>query len=154
MKTKELFDVLLVEDSLDDSELTLHAIHKESKDVRVLHVMDGAEALDFIFARNKYQDNNIQNNLQLVLLDIKLPLVNGLEVLRAIREDERTKMLPVVIFSSSREKRDLIESYNLHVNSHVVKPIGYENFLKAVETLSLYWNNINEKPYAKMIGVN
>ena len=143
---EDVVDVLLVEDNPDDTELTIHALAEGNKTIRLLHLKDGVEALNFIFARKSYENKKIQNDLKLVLLDLKLPRLDGLDVLRKIREDERTKTLPVVILTSSREKRDIAEAYRLGVNSYVVKPVGFDSFIKTVSTLAHYWGVINEKP--------
>jgi two-component system, response regulator len=146
LEKEDLVDVLLVEDNPDDTELTIHALAEGNKTIHLLHLKDGVEALNFIFARKSYTNRKIQNDLKLVLLDLKLPRLDGLDVLRKIREDERTKALPVVILTSSREKRDIAEAYRLGVNSYVVKPVGFDSFMKTVSTLAHYWGVINEKP--------
>jgi two-component system response regulator len=146
LEKEDLVDVLLVEDNPDDTELTIHALAEGNKSIHLLHLKDGVEALNFIFARKSYQNKKIQRDLKLVLLDLKLPRLDGLDVLRKIREDERTKALPVVILTSSREKRDIAEAYRLGVNSYVVKPVGFDSFMKTVSTLAHYWGVINEKP--------
>jgi CheY-like chemotaxis protein len=143
---EDVVDVLLVEDNPDDTELTIHALAEGNRTIHLLHLKDGVEALNFIFARKSYQNKKIQNDLKLVLLDLKLPRLDGLDVLRKIREDDRTKTLPVVILTSSREKRDIAEAYRLGVNSYVVKPVGFDSFMKTVSTLANYWGVINEKP--------
>ena len=145
-KDETLIDVLLVEDNPDDSELTIHALNEGVKTLSLLHLKDGVEALNFIFAKKIYEHQKVQNNLKLVLLDLKLPRLDGLEVLRKIREDERTKTLPVVILTSSREKRDISEAYKLGVNSYVVKPVGFDNYVKTISALAFYWSLVNEKP--------
>lgn len=145
-KEELLIDVLLVEDNPDDSELTIHALNEGNKNIHLRHLKDGVEALDFIFAKKIFAGQKVQNDLKLVLLDLKLPRMDGLEVLRKIREDERTKTLPVVILTSSREKRDLIEAYSLGVNSYVVKPVGFDNYVKTISALAYYWSMVNEKP--------
>jgi two-component system response regulator len=147
MKNDDLIDVLLVEDNPDDRELTIHALNEGNKDLHLKHLKDGVEALDFIFARKAYQNNKIQSDLKLILLDLKLPKLDGLEVLRKIREDERTRNLPVVILTSSREKRDIAEAYKLSVNSYVVKPVGFDNYVKTLSSLAFYWSMVNEKPF-------
>jgi len=141
-----LIDVLLVEDNPDDAELTIHALKEGNKDIHLLHLKDGVEALNFIFAKKAFQNQKIQNDLKLVLLDLKLPRLDGLEVLRKIRSDERTKSLPVVILTSSRERRDIAEAYELAVNSYVVKPVGFDNYMKTISTITYYWSLVNEKP--------
>jgi two-component system response regulator len=143
---KGLTDVLLVEDNPDDTELTTHALVEGNKAIHLLHLKDGVEALNFIFSKKSYINQKIQNELKLVLLDLKLPKLDGLEVLRKIREDERTRTLPVVILTSSREKRDITEAYKLGVNSYVVKPVGFDNYVKTISSLAFYWSVVNEKP--------
>jgi two-component system response regulator len=144
-KEELLIDVLLVEDNPDDSELTIHALKEGNATMRLLHLKDGVEA-HFIFAKKSFEGRKIQNDLKLVLLDLKLPRLDGLEVLRKIREDERTRSLPVIILTSSREKRDIAEAYSLAINSYVVKPVGFDNYVKTISTLAYYWTNVNEKP--------
>ncbi|HTJ53469.1 MAG TPA: response regulator [Cyclobacteriaceae bacterium] len=139
-------DVLLVEDNPDDTELTVHALKEGNRALNLLHLKDGVEALNFIFAKKSYENQKIQNSLRLVLLDLKLPRLDGLEVLRKIRDDARTRTLPVVILTSSREKRDIAEAYSLGVNSYVVKPVGFDSYMKTISSLAFYWSLVNEKP--------
>ncbi len=146
MEKDDLIDVLLVEDNPDDTELTTHALTEGNKALHLLHLKDGVEALNFIFNKKSGENRKIQNTLRLVLLDLKLPRLDGLEVLRKIREDERTRTLPVVILTSSREKRDITEAYKLGVNSYVVKPVGFDNYVKTISSLAVYWSLLNEKP--------
>ena len=146
MDDLDLVEILIVEDNPDDAELTLHALSQDEIKGKALHLRNGVEALNFIFAKKEFLDRKIQKDLKLVLLDLKLPKLDGLEVLRKIREDERTKTLPVVIFTSSREKRDIIEAYSLSVNSYVVKPVEFEQYIKVVKAVGTYWESINEKP--------
>jgi CheY-like chemotaxis protein len=143
MKNKS---ILLVEDNLDDIDLTLHAFKKNkiSNEVRV--VKDGAEALDFLFGKGKYIDRRIDDLPTIILLDLKLPKVDGLEVLRQIRANELTKFLPVVILTSSKEEQDIINGYSLGVNSYVRKPVDFNQFTEAVRNLGLYWLLLNESP--------
>ena len=147
MEKEDQIDVLLVEDNPDDTELTTHALTEGNKGLHLLHLKDGVEALDFIFhKRSNNGSQKVQNDLKLVLLDLKLPRLDGLEVLRKIREDERTRTLPVVILTSSREKRDIAEAYKLGVNSYVVKPVGFDSYVKTISSLAFYWSLVNEKP--------
>lgn len=140
-------EILLVEDNPYDVELTLTAL-KENNLTNKVHVLnDGAEALEFIFATGAHAQRNIKNIPNVVLLDLKLPKVNGLEVLRRIKSDERTKRIPVVVLTSSQEERDVVESYNLGVNSYIIKPIDFNKFIDAVAKLSLYWVLLNRPPH-------
>ncbi len=139
-------EILLVEDNPDDVELTLHAFRKHNLANRVHIVRDGAEALDFLFRTGAYKDRHIEDSPNVVLLDLKLPKVDGLEVLRRMKGDPRTRMIPVVVLTSSREDRDITESYQLGVNSYIVKPVNFEQFTEAVRQLGLYWLLMNEPP--------
>ena len=139
-------EILLVEDNPSDVELALHALKKNNLANRVEVVRDGAEALDFLFGIGSYAGRNIQDGPKVVLLDLKLPRVDGLEVLEKIRSDPRTKNIPVVMLTSSREERDIAESYNLGVNSYIVKPVDFEQFTEAVRQLGLYWLLLNQPP--------
>ena len=136
-------EILLVEDNPDDEALTLHALKKYKVANNVQVVRDGAEALEFIFCTGRYADRQITDRPKVVLLDIKLPLVDGLEVLKRIKSDERTKTLPVVMLTSSREERDLVESYRLGVNSYIVKPVDFEQFTESARALGMYWLLLN-----------
>lgn len=137
-------DILLVEDNPDDEELALHALQQNNLANRIEVVRDGVEALDFIFKRGDYADRG--NNPRVILLDLKLPRVDGLEVLRQVKADPATRKIPVVVLTSSREDRDLVESYDLGVNSYIVKPVDFEGFNEAVRQLGLYWLLINQPP--------
>lgn len=139
-------EILLVEDNPNDVELTLRALKKHSIANHIEIVRDGAEALDFIFCTGPYTDRSIENNPKMILLDLKLPKVDGLEVLRQVKSDPRTKTIPVVVLSSSREERDLVESYRLGVNSYITKPVDFEQFTEAVRQVGLYWLSLNQQP--------
>ena len=139
-------EILLVEDNPNDVELTLRALKRHNLANKVHVVKDGAEALDYLFANNSYADRDINQSPKVVLLDLKLPKVDGLEVLRQVKSDERTKTIPVVVLTSSREEQDMIESYKLGVNSYIVKPVDFDKFLDAVGELGLYWLLLNELP--------
>ncbi|TLY36621.1 MAG: response regulator [Nitrospirae bacterium] len=139
-------EILLVEDNPDDVELTLHAFRKHNLANRVHVARDGAEALDFLFRTSAYKDRRIEDSPHVVLLDLKLPKVDGLEVLQRMKADPRTRMIPVVVLTTSREDRDITESYRLGVNSYIVKPVNFEQFTEAVRQLGLYWLLMNEPP--------
>ena len=139
-------EILLVEDNPNDEELTLRALRKHNLANRVHVVMDGAEALEFIFATGAYTDRKMENGPKVILLDLKLPKVDGLEVLRRVKSDERTKATPVVVLTSSREERDVVESYKLGVNSYMVKPVDFDQFIQAVSQLGMYWVLLNQRP--------
>ena len=139
-------EILLVEDNDADAEMTLRALKQQNMANKVHRVEDGQQALHFIFATGPYSSRNINNGPRVVLLDLKLPKVDGLEVLRRVKTDERTKMIPVVVMTSSKEDRDMVESYKLGVNSYVPKPVEFEKFLEAVKQFGLYWLLVNRIP--------
>lgn len=144
--TENQVEILLVEDNPNDVELTLHAF-KSNHVSNFIHVVrDGAEALEYIFCEGQYEDRKIENSPKLILLDLKLPKVDGLQVLRKIRSDDRTKTIPVVILTSSDEERDVIESYKLGVNSYIRKPVDFEKFSEVVKDLKYYWLLLNIGP--------
>jgi two-component system response regulator len=136
--------ILLVEDNQNDEELTLRALKKSQILNRVVVVRDGVEALDYLFSRGSHASRPSNEIPQVILLDLKLPKIDGLEVLRAIRADDRTKLLPVVVLTSSLEDQDLIKSYGLGANSYVRKPVDFVQFVDAVKQLGLYWLVINQ----------
>ena len=138
--------ILLVEDNPKDEKLTLRALKKSNVGNAIIVARDGAEALDWLFAQGEYADRNVNEKPTVVLLDLQLPKIDGLEVLRRIRADERTKLLPVVVLTSSDEERDRLKSYRLGANSYVCKPVDFEQFSKAVAQLGLYWLVINKAP--------
>ena len=140
-------EILIVEDNPDDLELTLDALHEHRVANRIHIVRDGAEALDFIFGRGAYSARQAQkNDPKVVLLDLKLPLVDGLEVLRQMKANPDTRHIPVVVLTSSREERDMVESYKLGVNSYIVKPVDFDQFTQTVRELGLYWVLLNQMP--------
>jgi two-component system response regulator len=138
--------ILLAEDNPDDVELTLRAFKKNSMANKVILAQNGVEALDYLFGRGMYKDRDIKDLPVLIMLDLNLPKINGLEVLKAIRQNELTKLLPVVILTSSSQDEDLIESYKLGANSYIRKPIDFNDFMELVKLLSLYWLLWNEPP--------
>ena len=137
-------EILLVEDNPHDAEMTIRALKKSNLANKLIHVKNGAEALDFIFSRGQFADRNMEDKPKVILLDIKMPKVDGIEVLRQIKANENTKTIPVVIMTSSKEEQDIITSYNLGVNSYVVKPVDFEGFAKAVSELGFYWLITNQ----------
>jgi two-component system, response regulator len=139
-------EILLVEDNPNDIEMTVRALKQNNLANRIHVVTDGEEALDFIFARGIYHERKVERGPKLILLDLKLPKVDGLEVLKAIRSDARTRIFPVVILTSSNEEIDIVESYHLGVNSYVVKPVDFDKFVEMVRDLGLYWLILNQPP--------
>lgn len=138
--------ILLVEDNADDEALTLRALHKNKIANKIVVVRDGAEALDYLFTTGAHAGRDPREVPQVILLDLKLPKVDGLEVLRRIRTDPRTQMLPVVILTSSKEEQDMVQAYSLGVNSYVRKPVDFNQFVEAIGQLGLYWLVLNEAP--------
>jgi two-component system response regulator len=138
--------ILLVEDNPDDVDLTLRAFQKNNIANQVIVARDGVEALDYLFARGSHANRDPARSPSVVLLDLKLPRIDGLEVLGQIRADERTKLLPVVILTSSKEEQDLIKGYALGANSYIRKPVDFAQFMEAVRQLGLYWLVLNEGP--------
>ena len=141
---EDTVDILLVEDDPDDAELALHALRAENLANHLALARDGEEALDFLFCRGKNSQRSFENPPRLVLLDLKLPKVDGLEVLRQMKNDPRTKAIPVVVLTSSRQEEDLTKSYNLGVNSYIQKPVDFEQFRKVVKEAGLYWLVVNQ----------
>ena len=138
--------ILLVEDNPDDEELTLRALKQSHVVNAVIVVRDGEEALEYLFATGRYADRDVRNLPQVVLLDLKLPKLGGLDVLKRVRADSRTSLLPVVILTSSSEEEDILSSYRLGANSYVRKPVEFQRFAEAVKNLGLYWVLINRSP--------
>jgi two-component system, response regulator len=141
--------ILLVEDNPDDEALTLRALQKNNIKNEVVVARDGVEALDYLFGNGKYSGRDTNVTPQVVLLDLKLPKIDGLEVLRRLRADDRTKLLPVVILTSSNEEQDRLTGYDLGANSYVRKPVDFNQFIDAVRELGLYWLILNERPPAR-----
>ena len=139
-------DILLVEDSGDDAELAIHALRREHLANNIFVARDGEEGLDFLFCRGSFSARSFEHPPKLVLLDLKLPKVDGIEVLKQVKGDQRTKAIPVVVLTSSREELDLLRSYELGANSYIQKPVDFEKFRETVKTLGLYWMVINQRP--------
>lgn len=139
-------EILLVEDNSSDAEMTIDALKMNGFNHKILHVKDGAIALDYLFAEGQYSERNLTNSPRVILLDLKMPKVNGIEVLQKIKSDERTRRIPVVILTSSREDPDIQKCYDLGVNSYVVKPVEFDAFRKEIAGLGLYWMIVNQHP--------
>src|SRR5580693_7218631 len=137
-------DILLVEDSQDDSDMVLHALRREKLANHIFIVRDGEEALDFLFCRGAFSERSFDHPPKLVLLDLKLPKVDGMEVLKQIKTDARTRTIPVVIMTSSKEERDLVSGYNLGANSYIQKPVDFDQFRETVKSVGLYWLVTNQ----------
>jgi CheY-like chemotaxis protein len=146
MVNADPIEILLVEDNPQHVELTLRALKKHNLANNVLVAKDGAEALEFIFATHRYQQRQIENGPKVILLDLKLPKVDGLEVLRRLKSDERTKAIPVVVVTTSEQDQDVVKSYKLGANSYIVKPVSFEKFVEAVSQLGFYWMLLNKPP--------
>lgn len=142
--TENGVEILLVEDNPNDVELTLHAFKKHNLTNRIHVARDGAEALDYLFAEGEYSGRDVNHRPKVILLDLKLPKVDGLEVLKRVKADPRTKTIPVVVLTSSGEDRDIVESYNLGVNSYIRKPVDFEQFTESVRTIGMYWLLLNQ----------
>lgn len=140
-------EILLVEDNLHEAELIIRSLRKSNLANKLLHIDDGEAALEYIFATGKYAVRQINNHPRMIILDLKLPKVDGLEILKQIKSDERTKTIPVIILTSSREEQDVLKSYSLGVNSYIVKPVNFDSFTKAVAELGLYWMVLNINPH-------
>jgi CheY-like chemotaxis protein len=139
-------EILLVEDNQDDLDMTFRALRKANLTNHIQAVRDGAEALDFIFCQGAFVGRKFESPPKVILLDLKLPKINGMDVLKRIKSDPRTKMIPVVVLTSSKEQKDVIESYNLGVNSYMVKPVNFEGFAATVKDLGMYWVLLNQPP--------
>lgn len=139
-------EILLVEDNPDDAGLVIRTLKKHNLANHLIHLSDGAQALDFVFCKGEFAERQIDDRPKVIFLDLKMPKVDGLQVLQAIREDKRTESIPVVIMTSSHEERDIVEGYRLGVNSYIVKPVDFDNFSRAVAELGFYWLLLNKVP--------
>ena len=146
MNEANIVEILIVEDTPQDLDLALRALRKANLANRVHVARDGEEALDFLFCEGPHAGRKIENGPKVILLDLKLPKVDGLEVLKRIKSDPRTKSIPVVVLTSSKEQNDVVESYHLGVNSYIVKPVNFEQFSEAVQKLGMYWLLVNHPP--------
>lgn len=146
MSDAQAVEILLVEDNPQDLELTLRALHKSKLSNRIQIARDGVEALEFLFCKGAHAGRRIEDVPKVVLLDLKLPRIDGLEVLQRIKADPRTRTIPVVALTSSKEQKDVVESYQLGVNSYIVKPVNFEQFVAAVQDLGMYWLLLNQPP--------
>ncbi len=146
MKTLGEVEILLVEDSPNDAEMAIRALQKNNLANSIFIAKDGEEAINFIFAKGEFSDRVNLSHPKIILLDLKLPKVGGLEVLKAIKSDQKTKIIPVVVLTSSQEESDIIKSYQLGVNSYIVKPVDFDKFVEAVRNLGLYWLLLNKHP--------
>jgi two-component system response regulator len=146
MSESNAVEILLVEDNPDDLELALRALEKAKVSNRIEVARDGVEALDFIFCEGAHAARKIEDIPRVIMLDLKLPKIDGLEVLKRVKSDPRTQMIPVVMLTSSKEQRDLAESYRLGANSYIVKPVAFEGFVAAVRDLGMYWLLLNQPP--------
>jgi CheY-like chemotaxis protein len=146
MSETKAVDILLVEDTPQDLELALRALRKANQTHCTEVARDGAEAIEFIFGEGAYAGRRIEDGPKVILLDLKLPKIDGLEVLRRIKSDQRTRSIPVVVLTSSKEQNDVVESYNLGVNSYIVKPVNFDQFAAAVQELGMYWLLLNQRP--------
>jgi two-component system response regulator len=143
---KQEIEILLIEDNVSDAEITIRVLKKNNLANNLLHLKDGAEALDFIFAEGEYSGRQMESLPKVILLDLKMPKVSGIEVLQRIKSDERTKKIPVVVLTSSKEDQNIQTCYASGVNSYVVKPVVFDEFRKAISDLGLYWVIVNEPP--------
>jgi two-component system response regulator len=137
-------EILLVEDNQDDMDLAIHSLRRENLANHIIAVRDGEEALDFLFCRGAFAERSFEDPPKLVLLDLKLPKVDGMEVLKQVKSDPRTKSIPVIILTSSKEERDLVSGYNLGANSYIQKPVDFDQFRETVKSVGLYWLVINQ----------
>lgn len=144
--TEKIIEILLVEDDKNDAELAIRSLDKNNVSNNIVWVKDGEEAVDFLLGNGDYSGRNISNQPKIVLLDLKLPKLDGIEVLQKIRENKLTRKLPVVMLTSSKEEKDVVKSYDLGVNSYIVKPLDFDDFAKAISDIGMYWVVMNQSP--------
>lgn len=145
--TEHVVDILLVEDRPEDAELAMIGLKRYNLVNKIDWVKDGEEALEYIFAEGRYSDRDANDKPRLILLDIHMPKVDGLEVLRTIRGDARVQHVPVIVLTTSREEQDILSAYNLHVNAYMLKPVDFEGFIEAMKTMGMFWILLNQRPY-------
>ncbi len=146
MEHNDEVEILIVEDNPNDAEMTMRAFKENNLTNKILVVGDGEEALDFIYCRGRFHERDIRSQPTIILLDLKLPKLDGLEVLKIIKSDEKTQIIPVIVLTSSKEESDIVESYRLGVNSYIVKPVDFDKFIESVRDLGLYWLLLNQRP--------
>ena len=139
-------EILLVEDNMNDAELAIRALHKSKIANKIVHLKDGASALDFLFGKGEFEGRNVNHKPKVILLDLKMPKVDGMEVLEKVKSDEFTKNIPVVVLTSSKESPDIEKAYALGANSYIVKPVEFDGFIKAISELGFYWLILNQDP--------
>lgn len=146
MNRKQI-EIIFIEDNQYDAELAIKALNKNNLTNSIIILEDGEKAMNYFFCKGEFKNRNIKQNPKLILLDLKLPKIDGLEVLRVIKSDERTKIIPVVVLTSSKEENDILESYKLGVNSYIVKPVDFNKFVETIRQMGLYWLLLNEAPH-------
>jgi CheY-like chemotaxis protein len=144
---EHIVDILLVEDRHEDAELAMVGLKKYNLINSIDWVKDGEEALEYVFAEGRYSHRNIEHRPKLILLDIQMPKIDGLEVMKKIRGDERLKMIPIVILTTSKEQQDIVEAYKLNVNAYILKPVDFGGFADAMKTMGMFWLLLNQRPY-------
>lgn len=145
--TEHIVDILLVEDRQEDAELAMMGLKKYNLINKIDWVKDGEEALEYIFAEGRYSHRNISSKPKMILLDIQMPKVDGLEVLKRIRSDEHTKDIPVIVLTTSKEQQDIVDAYNLNVNAYILKPVDFGGFTEAMKAMGMFWILLNQRPY-------
>jgi two-component system response regulator len=142
----KVIEILLIDDNMNDAELMIRALKKNNMSSKLIHLKDGVEALDFVFCKGSFAERNFNNRPKVIFLDLKMPRIDGLEVLERIKKDEQTKLIPIVILTSSKQDQDMRKCYDLGASSYIVKPVEFDNFSKALAELGFYWLLLNEQP--------